>query len=144
MRIVEFLNQAEKEILEILNTEGKGYIVGGYIRDILLGFSPQDCDFATNIEYSKLKEIFSKYSPIEIGKSFGIIQIRYGERRYEIAKFRKEMAFSKLRNQVEIEFIDEIKEDLQRRDFTINGIAFDGEKLIFPTEIAKVKRKTSN
>ena len=67
----------EKEILEILQKYGEGYIVGGYVRDSLLGIEPSDCDFVTNLDYSKLLEIFKDFSPKEIGKHFGIIQIIY-------------------------------------------------------------------
>lgn len=119
-----------KRILSVLNEHGKGYVVGGYIRDSLLGIEPKDCDFCTNIEYSKLKEIFKEYSPKEIGKSFGIIQIKYNGNNYEIAKLRKDVLFTTERNITEVEFVENIDEDLKRRDFTINAIAYDGEKLI--------------
>lgn len=68
-------------------------LVGGYIRDILLGLEPKDCDFCTDIPYERLKEIFSNWNPIEIGKSFGIIQIEFKNKKYEIAKLRVEKRF---------------------------------------------------
>ncbi|MGL5088525.1 MAG: CCA tRNA nucleotidyltransferase [Cetobacterium sp.] len=126
-----------KWVLEKLNEYGKGYIVGGYIRDYLLGIEPKDCDFCTDIEYEKLKEIFKENSPKEIGKAFGIIQIIYKGKSYEIAKLRKDISFTKDRNITEIEFINDIYEDLKRRDFTINAIAFDGEKMIYSSKKSK-------
>lgn len=123
-----------KDILNILNTYGKGYIVGGYIRDYLLGLSPKDCDFCTDIDYPKLKEIFKGYSPKEIGKAFGIIQIVYKGKSYEIAKLRRDVTFTSFRNVAEVEFINDIYEDLKRRDFTVNAIAYNGENLVYSSE----------
>ncbi|MGL4800980.1 CCA tRNA nucleotidyltransferase [Cetobacterium sp.] len=124
-----------KEILNILNTHGKGYIVGGYIRDYLLGLTPKDCDFCTDIDYSKLKDIFKDYSPKEIGKAFGIIQIVYNGKSYEIAKLRRDVTFTSFRNIAEVEFINDIYEDLKRRDFTVNAIAYNGSNLIYLSQV---------
>lgn len=124
-----------KEILNILNAHGKGYIVGGYVRDYLLGLIPKDCDFCTDIDYSKLKDIFKDYSPKEIGKAFGIIQIVYKGKSYEIAKLRRDVAFTSFRNIAEVEFINDIYEDLKRRDFTVNAIAYNGSNLIYLSQV---------
>lgn len=124
-----------KEILNILNIHGKGYIVGGYIRDYLLGLTPKDCDFCTDIDYSKLKDIFKDYSPKEIGKAFGIIQIVYNGKSYEIAKLRRDVTFTSFRNIAEVEFINDIYEDLKRRDFTVNAIAYNGSNLIYLSQV---------
>ena len=121
------LSKDEKEILEILQKYGEGYIVGGYVRDSLLGIEPSDCDFVTNLDYSELLEIFKDFSPKEIGKHFGIIQIIYNGKAYEIAKYRKDIGVPEDRKEQEIEFTNSIMEDLKRRDFTINAIAYDGK-----------------
>ncbi|WP_294064153.1 CCA tRNA nucleotidyltransferase [uncultured Fusobacterium sp.] len=121
------LSKDEKEILEILQKYGEGYIVGGYVRDSLLGIEPSDCDFVTNLDYSKLLEIFKDFSPKEIGKHFGIIQIIYNGKAYEIAKYRKDIGVPEDRKEQEIEFTNSIMKDLKRRDFTINAIAYDGK-----------------
>ncbi|MHA4988582.1 CCA tRNA nucleotidyltransferase [Cetobacterium somerae] len=124
-----------KDILNILNAHGKGYIVGGYVRDYLLGLIPKDCDFCTDIDYSKLKDIFKDYSPKEIGKAFGIIQIVYNGKSYEIAKLRRDVTFTSFRNIAEVEFINDIYEDLKRRDFTVNAIAYNGSNLIYLSQV---------
>lgn len=121
------LGENEKYILEIIQKYGEGYIVGGYVRDSLLDLKPKDCDFVTNLSYEKLLEIFKEFHPKEIGKSFGIIQIKYKGTHYEIAKYRKDIGVPEDRREQEVEFTDNIMEDLKRRDFTINAIAFDGE-----------------
>lgn len=127
LRKIELKDEV-KEILEILHRYGQGYVVGGYIRDKLLGFEPVDCDFVTDIEYDRLKDIFKEHSPKEIGKHFGIIQIRYKGKDYEIAKMRQDIGVPKSRKLQDIKYTCDIYEDLKRRDFTINAIAFDGEK----------------
>ncbi|MGL4968686.1 MAG: hypothetical protein ACRC5B_00760 [Fusobacteriaceae bacterium] len=120
-----------KEILDILNAHGEGYIVGGYIRDKLLNLSPEDCDFVTDLPYSRLLEIFREFSPKEIGKQFGILQIKYRDHFYEIAKYRLDLGIPAKRNEQLISFTGDIYEDLKRRDFTVNSIAYNGERLIF-------------
>lgn len=84
-------NEIEIKILNKLNEYGKGYIVGGAIRDILLGLKPKDVDFATNLSYETLKTLFSEYTPKETGKSFGVLRIRINNIDYEIAKFREDI-----------------------------------------------------
>ena len=121
------LGENEKYILELIQKYGEGYIVGGYVRDSLLDLRPKDCDFVTNLSYEKLLEIFKEFHPKEIGKSFGIIQIKYKGTHYEIAKYRKDIGVPEDRREQEVEFTDNIIDDLKRRDFTINAIAFDGE-----------------
>ena len=116
-----------KKRYQILQKYGEGYIVGGYVRDSLLGIEPSDCDFVTNLDYSKLLEIFKDFSPKEIGKHFGIIQIIYNGKAYEIAKYRKDIGVPEDRKEQEIEFTNSIMKDLKRRDFTINAIAYDGK-----------------
>lgn len=114
-------SKIEIEILNKLNKYGKGYIVGGAIRDILLGLKPKDVDFATNLSYEILKTLFSEYTPKETGKSFGVLRIRINDIDYEIAKFREDI-YGK---EEKVTFVDEIKNDLVRRDFTINAMAYN-------------------
>ena len=114
-------NEVEIKILNKLNEYGEGYIVGGAIRDILLGLKPKDVDFATNLSYETLKTLFSEYTPKETGKSFGVLRIRINNIDYEIAKFRKDI-YGK---EKKVSFVDDIRNDLARRDFTINAMAYN-------------------
>ena len=123
-------SEVEIKILNKLNEYGKGYIVGGAIRDILLGLKPKDVDFATNISYETLKTLFSEYTPKETGKSFGVLRIRINNIDYEIAKFRKDNYEEKdglkiILEEKKVSFVDDIRNDLARRDFTINAIAYN-------------------
>ena len=112
-------------ILNKLNEYGKGYLVGGAVRDKLLNIHVKDYDFATNIDYEKLKQIFKEFCPVELGKKFGVLEINIDNKIYEIAKFRREDNYKKHRYPNTIEFIDDIKIDLHRRDFTINALAYN-------------------
>lgn len=125
------LNRNIEFILNLLKEEGQGYIVGGFVRDIFLGLDPKDCDFVTDIEYERLKEIFKKFKPKEMGKYFGIIQIKIGGIPYEIAKMREDIGVPLDRKIQKVEFTKNIYDDLKRRDFTINAIAYDREKFYF-------------
>ena len=118
---INSFSEVEIKILNKLNEYGKGYIVGGAIRDILLGLKPKDVDFATNLSYETLKTLFSEYTPKETGKSFGVLRIRINNIDYEIAKFREDI-YGK---EKKVSFVDDIKNDLARRDFTINAMAYN-------------------
>ncbi len=118
------LDDDVKFILEQLNRNGKGFLVGGAVRDKILNKDPGDYDFATDIEYSELKRIFVGYNPKEMGAHFGILMINVNGKSYEIAKFRKETGVYNSRYPKEIKFVKTIEEDLARRDFTINSIAY--------------------
>ena len=123
-------SEVEIKILNKLNEYGKGYIVGGAIRDILLGLKPKDVDFTTNISYKTLRTLFSEYTPKETGKSFGVLRIRINNIDYEIAKFRKDNYEEKdglkiIPEEKKVSFVDNIKNDLARRDFTINAMAYN-------------------
>ena len=123
-------NEVEIKILNKLNKCGKGYIVGGAIRDILLGLKPKDVDFTTNLPYGTLKTLFSEYTPKETGKSFGVLRIRINNIDYEIAKFRKDNYEEKdglkiIPEEKKVSFVDDIRNDLARRHFTINAMAYN-------------------
>lgn len=135
------LNHNIEFILNLLKEEGQGYIVGGFVRDIFLGLDPKDCDFVTDIEYERLKEIFKNFKPKEMGKHFGIIQIKIDGVPYEIAKLREDIGTPLDRKTQKVEFTKNIYDDLKRRDFTINAIAYDGEKFYFGE---KSKEDTQN
>ena len=119
------LNSDVKFILEKLNKNGTGFLVGGAVRDLLSGKEPDDYDFATDIDYEKLKNIFADYLPKEVGASFGILIIKVNNKNYEIAKFRKESGILNSRHPKSIKFVQTIDDDLSRRDFTMNAMAYN-------------------
>lgn len=112
-------------ILEILNEYGKAYLVGGAIRDLLLGRIPKDIDLATDISMYDLINILKEYNPIIISERYNVLRINIEGLDIEIARFRKEYGILDGRNPIDIEFTYDIREDLKRRDFTINAMAYN-------------------
>lgn len=103
--------------------EGKKiYMVGGCVRDVILGKSPKDIDFCTNLTPDEIITLVPKSSNIniiEVGKSFGVIKLIINDEEFEIATFRKDVGEG--RRPDSVEFTDE-ETDIQRRDLTINGL----------------------
>jgi tRNA nucleotidyltransferase (CCA-adding enzyme) len=125
-----------KEILKIIRTvEEKGYdvyIVGGSIRDMLIGVEPDDWDLASNGPPEAIVQLFpgdggGTVSDLK-GIKYGVITVHEGELTAEIAAFRKDGNYTDHRRPDEVVFTDKIEEDLSRRDFTINAMAFHPQK----------------
>jgi poly(A) polymerase len=112
-----------KVCIEKLQSSGfKTYIVGGAVRDALLGIKPKDIDLVTDATPDQVQNLFPK--SIDIGKAFGIIMLPAGAEKIEIATFRKDYEYKDGRRPTKIEFSSE-KEDALRRDFTINALFYD-------------------
>ena len=125
------LENALKLLKELTSHDYKAYIVGGFVRDYLLGRESQDIDVCTNATPKEIKEVFEdSFLPTEDYGS--VIVIKYGIR-FEITTFRKEFSYQDHRKPVEIQYIDDLYQDLLRRDFTINAICIDenGEVIDF-------------
>lgn len=108
------------------------YLVGGSVRDILLGLEPKDYDFTTPLAPDEIEEKVraSGRRPHITGKRFGTIGFKLGPHFVEITTFRTE-TYGKTRKP-HVDFVDTINEDLSRRDFTINAIALRGQRYIDP------------
>ena len=110
------------KILNILENNGyKAYIVGGYVRDKILGIESNDIDIITNAKTDELNKIFNK----KCSNNYGCIILPYNNYEFEITTFRKEYYKDNDRRPYKIEYIYDLKEDLMRRDFTINSICID-------------------
>ena len=81
--------KAAVEVLNILSKYGKAYIVGGAVRDVVLGQDPHDIDIATNVPMEKVEELFKSYD-IGKAKSFGLLTIEHNGFHFEVAQFRKD------------------------------------------------------
>ena len=125
---IEFLDEHGNKICSILNEHGKQcYIVGGAVRDALLGKEPADIDFATDARPEEIKEIFenSGCAVYPTGEKYGTMTVSCdGIWYYEITTFRGEH-YRRFSRNPEVHFTDSIYEDLSRRDFTINAMAYD-------------------
>lgn len=113
------------EILDIIEKMGySAYIVGGSVRDIILGDKPKDIDIATNCPVEKLEKKFKTY---DIGKSkdFGIVVVNKGGFQYEIANFRQDGKYTDGRRPDSVRVCGEFSDDAARRDFCINAMGID-------------------
>lgn len=97
------------------------WIVGGPVRDLLLGISPKDIDFATNCPLDITKVLFDTVIPT--GEDHGTLTVRVGGENYEVTRYRKDVETDGRR--ATIAFADTIQEDVIRRDLTINAIAYN-------------------
>lgn len=120
-----------KLILNTLqNNNYEAYIVGGCLRDSLLNISPKDWDIATSALPEDIIRIFQKTVPT--GIKHGTVTVLINDEAYEVTTFRIDGEYSDRRHPDCVIFSDNITEDLSRRDFTINAMAYDENKLIDP------------
>lgn len=117
------------QVLDMITSKGfSAYLVGGYVRDSLLGIKSNDVDICTNATPRELVEIFNCAKiPRE---DYGAVTVTYKNIRFEITTFRKEIQYINNRKPGEVYYIDSLEEDLLRRDFTINTICMDKDENI--------------
>ena len=109
------------------------YAVGGCVRDSLLGRTPQDWDLCTSARPEQVLALFGEGQCIPTGLQHGTVTIKYGGQLYETTTFRTEGAYTDGRHPDEVHFVPDVRQDLARRDFTINAMAYnDTEGLIDP------------
>lgn len=117
-----------KFVLDLLIAAGfEAYIVGGCVRDDLLGKDPNDWDICTNATPEEVCAVMGSHHVriIETGLQHGTVTARWGFTNYEITTFRVDGEYSDNRRPDRVEFVGDIIEDLARRDFTINAIAYN-------------------
>jgi poly(A) polymerase len=130
--------QHATEIVRTLRERGhQAYFAGGCVRDLLLGREPADYDVATDATPRQVMQIFPQ--TFAVGEQFGVVLVppessgatgdlaRQGERRdaVEVATFRSDVGYSDGRHPDEVRFTKDPREDVERRDFTINGMMLD-------------------
>lgn len=114
--------QGAMPILRKLQTAGyEAYYVGGSVRDILLNKPIHDVDIATSAFPAEVKELFHR--TIDVGIEHGTVMVITKEATYEVTTFRTESTYQDYRRPDHVEFVRSLKEDLKRRDFTINALA---------------------
>ena len=122
------LESAIKVLNKLNSNNYKAYIVGGFVRDYLLGIESNDIDITTN---AKPKEILNIFEDAELSsKDYGTVVVTKNGFRFEITTFRKDINYKDHRHPDEIVYIDDLYDDLLRRDFTINTICMDENKEI--------------
>jgi len=102
----------------------KAYFIGGCVRDALMGRNPTDFDIATNAKPEEIKMLFDYVK--ETGIAFGTVTVFFNNISYEITTFRNEYGYTDYRKPDLIIFSNSLYDDIRRRDFTINSLAYDG------------------
>jgi tRNA nucleotidyltransferase (CCA-adding enzyme) len=103
----------------------EAWFVGGCVRDALLGRPIGDVDIATSARPEAVMALFPKHAPT--GIRHGTVTVFLEGRSYEVTTFRTESAYENFRRPAEVAFVDDIRDDLGRRDFTVNAMAMDAE-----------------
>jgi tRNA nucleotidyltransferase (CCA-adding enzyme) len=112
--------------LELLERHGfEAYLVGGCVRDSLLGRVPGDFDIATNAKPEDILAVFAAYRTIPTGLRHGTITVMIGEDALEITTYRVDGDYSDHRRPDRVTFTGQLREDLARRDFTVNAMAWN-------------------
>lgn len=128
------LDPGASALLDALHAAGyAAYAVGGCVRDSLLGRTAHDWDLCTSALPQQVMELFGTEQCIPTGLQHGTVTIKYGGQLYETTTFRTEGSYTDGRHPDEVQFVPDVREDLARRDFTINAMAYNAtEGLVDP------------
>ena len=118
LRVIRRLNEAGHE----------AWLVGGCVRDGLLGVAPQDWDICTDALPGEMAEAFRGWHVVETGLKHGTLTVMLNHAPYEVTTFRVDGAYTDHRHPDSVTFTPELREDLRRRDFTVNAMAWHPER----------------
>jgi len=123
--MINISNEAAKAI-DMLNKRGyEAYIIGGCVRDYLMGKEPGDIDITTSARPEEVKEVFSSFRVVETGIKHGTVTVIINKVPLEITTYRVDCGYSDGRHPDKVSFTKSLREDVARRDFTMNSIAAD-------------------
>ena len=128
------MDEGAAELLDTLHRAGyAAYVVGGCVRDSLLGLTPHDWDLCTSALPQQVMELFGAEKCIPTGLQHGTVTVKQSGALYEITTFRTEGTYTDGRHPDEVHFVPDVREDLARRDLTINAMAYnEKEGLVDP------------
>ena len=113
-------------VVERLERYGyEAYVVGGCVRDSLLGRSPKDWDVCTNALPEEVLRVFRRFHVIKTGLQHGTVTVMVSHQPVEVTTFRIDGAYTDNRHPDSVNFVSRVEEDLARRDFTINAMAYN-------------------
>ena len=120
---IQIPENAEK-IIDILMSHGyEAYVVGGCVRDSILNKKPMDWDITTSASPIEIKELFQR--TVDTGIQHGTVTVLMGKEAYEVTTYRLDGEYEDHRRPKEVIFTKSLEEDLKRRDFTINAMAYN-------------------
>ena len=119
-----------KTIIQVLNDNAHdAYVVGGCVRDSILGRDPGDWDITTSAHPQDVKRLFRR--TVDTGIEHGTVTVLMDDGEYEVTTYRIDGKYTDARHPDSVEYTDDLTEDLRRRDFTINAMAYsDGKGLV--------------
>lgn len=121
------MGKAAVEIIQRLRHEGhQAYLVGGCVRDLVMGREPKDYDVSTDATPDRVVKFFP--NSLTVGAQFGVVIVPSEAGNVEVATFRSDGIYSDGRHPNEVRYAKTAQEDVQRRDFTINGLLYDPVK----------------
>ena len=127
------LPQGVQTILSVLRQGGKrGVLVGGCVRDACMGLPPHDFDIATDATPAEMLHLFRDFRVLETGIKHGTVTILIDHEPFEVTTFRIDGDYRDHRRPDSVTFTTRLEDDLARRDFTVNAMAYDGQTLTDP------------
>src|SRR5271169_6951924 len=114
---------AHRVIAKLRAAGHQAYLVGGCVRDLLLGAQPKDYDIATDARPDRIMDLFPRSG--RVGAHFGVVLVRDVFEQVEVATFRSDHAYEDGRHPEFVRFENDPRQDVLRRDFTINGLMMD-------------------
>jgi tRNA nucleotidyltransferase (CCA-adding enzyme) len=138
------LPKAALSIMTLLEDKGfEVYLIGGYVRDLLIHRKSNDLDMATNASAKAMIEIFKDYPLSLIGEKLGTVGVKIEGTWIELTTYRSESTSSNFRHPDEVRFIGSLKDDVLRRDFTINALALNvyGDLIDYTNGLEDLKNK---
>lgn len=121
-----FLSEETVTVMDTLQKSGyEIYLVGGFVRDSIMGKNADDADFATNATPDEMLSVFKDFRTLTTGLKHGTVTVIINHQPFEITTYRTEKGYSDCRHPDEVAFAEKIEDDLSRRDFTVNSIAYN-------------------
>jgi tRNA nucleotidyltransferase (CCA-adding enzyme) len=116
-----------RKILDTIHKAGyEAYVVGGCVRDSILGRTPGDWDITTSAKPQQIKKLFKR--TIDTGIEHGTVTVMMNHEGYEVTTYRIDGEYADNRHPKEVTFTASLTEDMKRRDFTINAMAYNDEE----------------
>ena len=126
--MLEISSSAAKALSMLWQNRFEAYLAGGCVRDMLMGLAPKDWDIATNATPQQVKAVFQDKRVVETGIKHGTVTVLIDNEPVEVTTFRKDIGYSDNRHPDSVVFTSTLKEDVSRRDFTMNALAFCPER----------------
>ncbi len=133
-----------RSCMEVLESSGfEAFLVGGAVRDLILGMTPYDFDIATNAVPSQVQDIFGRSYIIPTGIKHGTVTVLFQDKSIEVTTYRVEGKYTDSRRPDQVHFSQSLAEDVKRRDLTINALAMtkDGMIVDYISGMADIENK---